>query len=98
MIFNMSTTVSGGGGVETAAVSMTNLEPDAEVTYTDASMTVNTTTIDLSAVEMPVGSLLVYKHSLMPGPLPLVINGITLLWSFTARREDVIIAVYEVTG
>ena len=96
MIFNMSETNSGGGGIETATVTIQNTQ--GEISYTDANMVAQVVSVDLSDVEMPIGSLVVVKNSTQPSPFPEYIVGLTQLWNYRHTRDRVAYTCYEVTG
>ena len=79
--------VSGGGSVVTRAVSFTNNDADA-MYYTDATMTPQSITsgsTDLNNVQMPVGSLVVYARTGAPMPSAVLVQGASLLTSYTVR-------------
>lgn len=95
------TDVSGGGGVQTAPVSISNNDADV-IYYTDATMTVQSVTSgsrDLSSEQLPVGSLLVCVRtgSAQPSPFTMTVSGITLLNSYAVGSRGQA-RVYEVTG
>lgn len=92
---------SGGGGVQTANVTISDNDGDA-LYYTDANMTAQVITSgskDLASVPLPLGSLLIYERdgTAPPMPFPMVVSGITLRGSYTVGSRGAV-KIYEVTG
>lgn len=86
--------ISGGGGVETASVTITN---DFRTKYyTDSNMTVQTNISDMVNIEIPIGTLIAIRGIAEPSPIPPQYIGVTLVYSETLSRGG--FALYSVTG
>lgn len=91
------TDVSGGGGVQTANVTIRYNDADY-LYYTDANMTVHSVTSgsrDLIGVPIPIGSLVVCVRSGTAPPMPIETACLNQIASYTVGSKG-IVRIYEV--
>lgn len=87
----------GGGGVQTANVTIANNDADY-LYYTDANMTVHSVTSgnrDLNGVPIPIGSLVVCVRSALAPPIPITTACLNEIASYTVGSKG-IVRIYEV--
>lgn len=95
--FTLTDVSGGGGGVQTANVTISNNDADY-LYYTDANMTVHSVTSgsrDLNGVPIPIGSLVVCVRSALAPPIPITTACLNQIASYTVGSKG-IVRIYEV--